>query len=56
VGDAEFVPKKREEFNVLFEAFLLEKAVYELGYELNNRPDWVDIPIKGIQYILKESS
>ncbi|MFH1338896.1 MAG: maltose alpha-D-glucosyltransferase [Candidatus Omnitrophota bacterium] len=56
VGEAAFLPKKREDFTILFEAFLLEKAVYELGYELNNRPEWVIIPIKGLQYILKESS
>ena len=37
---------------MLLQAFLLEKAVYELGYELNNRPDWVSIPIKGIEMIL----
>jgi len=54
VGSAPFVPKAREEFNDLMRAFILEKAVYELGYELNNRPDWVVIPVKGIQYILKE--
>jgi len=54
VGSAPFVPKAHEEFNELMRAFILEKAVYELGYELNNRPDWVVIPIKGIQYVLKE--
>ncbi len=54
VGAAPFVPKARDEFNDLLRAFILEKAVYELGYELNNRPDWIVIPIKGIQYILKE--
>jgi maltose alpha-D-glucosyltransferase/alpha-amylase len=52
-GEAAFLPRKPEEFTTLFEAFLLEKAVYELGYELNNRPDWVVIPIKGVKYILK---
>jgi maltose alpha-D-glucosyltransferase/alpha-amylase len=31
---------------------VLEKAVYELGYELNNRPEWVAIPLKGILHIL----
>lgn len=54
-GNAPFLPKKTEEANVLFEAFLLEKAVYELGYELNNRPDWATIPMKGINYILEQA-
>jgi maltose alpha-D-glucosyltransferase/alpha-amylase len=26
----------------------MRKAIYELGYELNNRPDWVKIPLQGI--------
>jgi len=33
---------------LLLEASLLEKAIYEVGYELNNRPDWVGIPLEGI--------
>jgi len=37
---------------VLLDAHLLEKAVYELGYELNNRPDWVRIPVEGILEML----
>jgi maltose alpha-D-glucosyltransferase / alpha-amylase len=53
VEDAPFVPKDRKEFEVLLRCFLIEKAVYELGYELNNRPDWTIIPLKGIEYILK---
>jgi predicted trehalose synthase len=32
----------------------LEKSVYELGYELNGRPDWIRIPLKGIQQVLFE--
>jgi predicted trehalose synthase len=32
--------------------FELEKACYELHYELNNRPDWVAIPLAGISRIL----
>jgi trehalose synthase-fused probable maltokinase len=33
--------------------FELEKAVYELRYELNNRPDWVRIPVAGIARLLE---
>jgi predicted trehalose synthase len=33
---------------VLLDMHLLYKAVYELSYELNNRPDWVGVPIRGI--------
>ncbi|MEW5692207.1 MAG: putative maltokinase [Candidatus Hydrogenedentota bacterium] len=55
-GDAPFLPQNKDEFIELLEIFLLEKAVYELGYELNNRPDWVIIPIKGIMYILWSDS
>jgi trehalose synthase-fused probable maltokinase len=38
----------------LFRVFELEKAVYELRYELNNRPDWVKIPVAGIVRMLEE--
>jgi maltose alpha-D-glucosyltransferase/alpha-amylase len=32
----------------LLQLYLLEKACYELRYELNNRPDWVEVPMQGI--------
>jgi maltokinase len=38
----------------LLKVFELEKAVYELRYELNNRPDWVKIPVAGIVRMLEE--
>jgi maltose alpha-D-glucosyltransferase/alpha-amylase len=43
-----FLPQERDELQVLLDAHLLEKAIYELGYELNNRPDWIGIPLQGI--------
>ncbi len=38
----------REQTQILLDGYLLEKALYELLYELNNRPAWVAIPISGI--------
>jgi maltose alpha-D-glucosyltransferase/alpha-amylase len=51
---AAFLPPFRGEVNLLLEIFMLEKAVYELQYELNNRPDWVNIPVAGILDLLRE--
>jgi maltose alpha-D-glucosyltransferase/alpha-amylase len=48
-----FLPTNREELNILLNVYLLEKALYELGYELNNRPDWVRIPLTGILQLLQ---
>ncbi|PYL66284.1 MAG: hypothetical protein DMF25_00910 [Verrucomicrobia bacterium] len=50
-----FVPQNSDDLQILLEAYLLDKAVYEIGYELNNRPDWVVIPIRGIKHILKSA-
>lgn len=41
-----------EENRILIRTFLLEKAIYELGYELNARPDWVNVPLRGIHYLV----
>ncbi len=54
-SNAVFVPNNLDDFQTLLEAYLLDKAVYEIGYELNNRPDWVIIPIRGIKHILKSA-
>ena len=47
-----FWPGTLSALRILLDAHLLEKAVYEIGYELNNRPDWVRIPIRGVLDIL----
>jgi maltose alpha-D-glucosyltransferase/alpha-amylase len=51
-GDAPFMPKSPDEMRVLLNAFQMEKAVYEVGYELNNRPNWLRVPIAGIEQLL----
>ena len=52
-ADTIFIPQNSDDLQIMLEAYLLDKAVYEIGYELNNRPDWVVIPIRGIKHILK---
>ncbi|MFO7913679.1 MAG: hypothetical protein R6V15_16110, partial [Desulfotignum sp.] len=54
-ADAGFLPDTQEEMGVLLQAYLMEKAVYELGYEMNNRPEWIIIPLKGIEHLLNET-
>jgi maltose alpha-D-glucosyltransferase/alpha-amylase len=51
-GAAAYLPASRGEAQNLLDLHLLEKAVYELGYELNNRPSWVGIPLQGIAKLL----
>jgi maltose alpha-D-glucosyltransferase/alpha-amylase len=45
---APFVGADPKEHRLLFDAFMLQKALYEVAYELNNRPGWVQIPLRGI--------
>jgi maltose alpha-D-glucosyltransferase/alpha-amylase len=51
VGNALLAPN-RAAWRPLLDAFILDKALYELGYELNNRPDWVRIPLMGIRKLV----
>jgi maltose alpha-D-glucosyltransferase/alpha-amylase len=48
VRDAAILPANVDDLDLLLQGFILDKALYELGYELNNRPDWVHIPLSGI--------
>jgi maltose alpha-D-glucosyltransferase/alpha-amylase len=51
--DAAFMPATVAEISLMLDIYLLEKAVYELGYELNNRPNWVSVPLEGILELTK---
>jgi len=48
VGQIGLVPEDPDQLKILLDAFLLDKAIYEIGYELNNRPEWVRVPLQGI--------
>ncbi|MEC4984535.1 MAG: maltose alpha-D-glucosyltransferase [Oscillatoria sp. PMC 1068.18] len=50
-GKADFLPQGEQELQALLNCYLMEKAIYELGYELNNRPDWVEIPLQRLLQI-----
>jgi maltose alpha-D-glucosyltransferase / alpha-amylase len=47
-GNASFLPDDPAQRDALLRLLMLDKALYELNYELNNRPDWVRIPLWGI--------
>jgi maltose alpha-D-glucosyltransferase/alpha-amylase len=47
-AEARFLPVDRGDFGELLDVYLLEKLVYELGYELDNRPTWLSVPLAGI--------
>jgi trehalose synthase-fused probable maltokinase len=52
VGRPSFLPQTAAAFEQLLEACLLEKAIYELRYELNNRPDWIYLPLAALSELL----
>ncbi len=51
MNGSDLLPQDTEMLENLLVPYLLEKAVYEMGYELNNRPDWLVIPLRGIQHL-----
>ncbi len=55
IGDEPFLPSDPELRNALFALYKLEKAFYELHYELGHRPDWVGIPLAGLLEIADEA-
>lgn len=51
-GKASFIPEERRQIDDLLSVYTIEKAIYEADYELNNRPDWLYIPLNGLNQIL----
>ena len=52
---AAFLPSSLDELKTLLNTLLLEKSVYELNYELNNRPEWVEVPLVGVMELLEST-
>ena len=48
-GSADFMPSSDAEVDNLLDLYVLEKAAYEIGYELNFRPDWLEVPLSGMR-------
>jgi len=48
VRGSQIVPASSEDFRIVLDIYMLDKALYELVYELNNRPAWIGIPLHGI--------
>ena len=46
------VPSDPSDLRTLLDAYLLDKAAYEVSYELNNRPEWVHVPLRGMLRLL----
>jgi predicted trehalose synthase len=51
--DATLLPSGHAAVSNLLSIYELEKAIYELQYELDNRPNWVSIPVAGIARLLE---
>lgn len=56
VKGSPFIPDNKQDLEILMTTFSLEKAIYELNYELNNRPGWVMIPLRGIKALMKKET
>ena len=54
VSQSQLLPESAGDLETLLKTHLLEKAIYEIGYELNNRPDWIKIPLQGVLQLLEE--
>jgi len=52
-GGESFLPDDEMDLAITLDSLLMEKALYELGYEANNRPDWVWIPARGLAGLLE---
>jgi maltose alpha-D-glucosyltransferase/alpha-amylase len=50
--EGKFLPPNRADLKAMLDVFELDKALYEIGYEHRNRPDWISVPLYGLGRIL----
>jgi maltose alpha-D-glucosyltransferase/alpha-amylase len=55
VGASAILPGTPGELRVILQSYLLNKAMYEIGYELNTRPAWLKIPLQGVLHLMEEN-
>ncbi|WP_247233183.1 maltose alpha-D-glucosyltransferase [Telluribacter sp. SYSU D00476] len=54
VEGSQFIPKEKEDLNMMIQTYMLEKAIYDLNRELRYRPDWAMVPLRIIKTILSQ--
>lgn len=52
VDGSAFIPKDKQDLQMMLETYLLERLILDLNYELNNRPEWVRVPLRVLKAIL----
>ena len=55
LSDTPVLPTRMEDVAAMLDGYLLQKALYEVNYEMNNRPDWLVVPLRGILQVLESS-
>ena len=56
MSDTPVLPPKPEDVAAMLDGYLLQKALYEVNYEMNNRPDWLVVPLRGIMQVLESAT
>ena len=52
LGPSELLPRNQEDFQVMLPAYLLDKTMSEIAYELNNRPMRLNIPLRAVLHLM----
>ena len=56
IKSGDLVPRSDEALSVLLDFFVMDKCLYEIGYEVNNRPTWAAIPLEGLSTLVAEAT